>query len=91
MFVLDASVAVKWVVPAASEPLSAESIQLLRRYIDGKINFVVPDIFWAQIGNVLWKGVAQHRWTRDLAEAAASELKSRNFPPSHPSSCCRTP
>jgi predicted nucleic acid-binding protein len=78
-FVLDASVAVKWVVPSAKETLGAESLRLLERYVAGEIDFVVPDIFWAEIGNVLWKGVRQRRWSRTLAEGAASGMKDRNF------------
>jgi predicted nucleic acid-binding protein len=51
----------------------------LDRYVAGEIDFTVPDIFWAEIGNVLWKGVRQRRWPRTLAEGAASGMKDRNF------------
>ena len=78
-FVLDASIALKWVIPSASETFSAESLGLLKRYVAGEIDFVVPDIFWAEIANVLWKGVRQRRWSRTLAEGAASSMKDRNF------------
>lgn len=79
VFVLDASIAVKWVIPSANETFSAESLRLLERYVAGEVDFVVPDIFWAEIGNVLWKGVRQRRWSRALAEGAASGIKDRNF------------
>ena len=69
----------KWVIPSANETLSAESLRLLQRYVAGEIDFVVPDIFWAEIGNVLWKGARQQRWSRTLAEGAASGMKDRNF------------
>jgi predicted nucleic acid-binding protein len=78
-FVLDASVAVKWVIPPANETLSAEALRLLERYVTGEIDFVVPDIFWAEIGDVLWKGARQQRWPRNLADGAVSALKDRNF------------
>lgn len=78
-FVLDASVAVKWSIPSANETLTAQSVQLLQRYVNGEINFIVPDIFWAEVGNVLWKGVRQRRWPQVLADAAAEEIKDRNF------------
>ena len=78
-FVLDAGVAVKWLIPAAGETLSAESCQLLKRYVDGEIDFIIPDIFWAEVGNTLWKGVQQRRWPPVLAENAASEMRERNF------------
>jgi predicted nucleic acid-binding protein len=78
-FVLDASVAVKWAIPASDEPLQSESIQLLKRYINGEINFIVPDIFWAEVSNVLWKGARVRRWSRDFAEAAAAQMNAQNF------------
>ena len=79
-FVLDASVAVKWAMPSASEPLTEESLRLLRRYTGGEIDFLVPDIFWAEVGNVLWKGIRQRRWRQTEAEAFLSGVKARNFP-----------
>jgi predicted nucleic acid-binding protein len=79
LYVLDASVALKWAIPSADEPLSAESLDLLRKYVKGELDFLVPDIFWAEVGNVLWKGSRQGRWSRDLSEQIASEMQARNF------------
>jgi predicted nucleic acid-binding protein len=78
--VLDASVAVKWSIPVADEALIAESVQLLKRYTDGEIDFVVPDIFWAEVGTVLWKGVRRGRWSRVIAEGTAADIGTRQFP-----------
>lgn len=78
-FVLDASVALKWAIPPANETLSAESIQLLQEYVNGKVDFLVPDIFWAEVGNVIWKGVRLRRWSRAAADRIASEMQARNF------------
>lgn len=78
-FVLDASVAIKWAVPAANEPLTDESVRLFRRFRDSEIDFLVPDIFWAEIGNVLWKGAKRQRWSRSDAEVIAAEFKGRDF------------
>ncbi len=77
--VLDASVAIKWAIPSAREPLTDESLRLLRRYVDSEIEFIVPDIFWAELGNVLWKGTRQRRWRQDEAEAVASDMRAREF------------
>ncbi len=77
--VLDASVAVKWAIPSTSETLTGESLQLLKRYTQGEINFIVPDVFWAEVGNVLWKGVRRRRWQKAVAERAASDMRKRNF------------
>lgn len=69
----------KWAIPPAQETLTAESLHLLRRFTDGEINFIVPDVFWAEVGNVLWKGVRQRRWPQALAERGASDMRKRNF------------
>lgn len=78
-FVLDASVAAKWVIPSMRETLVTESVELLKRYTDGEVNLIVPDVFWAEIGNVLWKGVRLRRWPRALAEEATSKMRERDF------------
>jgi predicted nucleic acid-binding protein len=77
--VLDASVAVKWAMPLAREPFTEESLRLLKRYADGEVGFVVPDVFWAELGNVLWKGTRQGRWRQDEAEAVAADMQARDF------------
>jgi predicted nucleic acid-binding protein len=77
--VLDCSVAIKWAIPSALEPLTDESLRLLRRYVDGEIEFIVPDVFWAEVGNVLWKGTRQKRWRQDEAESIAADMQARGF------------
>lgn len=77
--VLDASVAVKWAMPLAREPLTDESLRLFRRYTDGEFDFAVPDVFWAELGNVLWKGTRRGRWSRNDAEATAADFRTRDF------------
>jgi predicted nucleic acid-binding protein len=49
--VVDASVAAKWLVP---EALSDAAVGLLNP--DNEL--VVPDLFWAEVGNTLWKKAA---------------------------------
>ena len=79
--VLDASVAIKWALPSGKEQehLTSESVNLLSRYLASEIDFVVPDVFWAEIGNILWKGVKRQRWPRIDAEEIAAEFKAREF------------
>lgn len=76
--VLDATVAVKWAFPAG-EPLVAQAVQLLNSYIEAKTKLLVPDLFWAEFGNVVWKGVRQKRWSRNSALAAVAEMAGRKF------------
>jgi len=77
--VLDCSVAIKWAIPLVREPLTDESLRLLRRYVNGEIEFIVPDVFWAEVGNVLWKGTRQNRWRQDEAESVAADMQARDF------------
>lgn len=79
-FVLDASVAVKWAAPLAGEILTQESLKLLKRHVTGELEFIVPDVFWAEVANVLWKGVRQRRWRRVEAEGFMAEMAVRAFP-----------
>jgi len=55
--VVDASVAAKWLLPAAQEPLVEQATHLLAQETEGSADFIVPDLFWPEIGNVLWKAV----------------------------------
>ena len=79
-FVVDASVAAKWFLPAAGETLTDEALQLLRRYTNGQIRLIVPDLFWAEFANMLWKALRQGRWTKGAADAALAAMKDRNLP-----------
>jgi predicted nucleic acid-binding protein len=80
VFVADASVAAKWVLPGADEPLSAEALRLLRRWTDGEIQLIVPDFFWTELANILWKMVRRGRCTRQTAEAALATLRAYKIP-----------
>ena len=84
-YVIDASVAAKWFLPASGETLTAEALDLLKRYAVGQVRFLVPDLFWAELGNVLWKAVRLKRLPQRSAEAALRATRDRNFPtvPSH--------
>ena len=77
--VLDASVALKWAFPAG-EPFVAQAVQLLKSYTEAKTSLLVPDLFWAEFGNIAWKGVRQKRWSRTSAEIAVAEMRARRFP-----------
>ena len=85
-YVLDASVAAKWFLPAAGETLVSESLQILEGYSQGRINLQVPDLFWPEIGNILWKAVRQGRLSTESAKQALYILAAQNIPtrPSQP-------
>lgn len=59
-FVIDASVAVKWYFPEIHSEMAA-------RWLDERFVLLVPDLLYAEFGNVLWKRV--NRSEIDLAAA----------------------
>ena len=79
-YVIDASVAAKWVLPASGETLTREALGLLKLYAAGEVRFVVPDLFWAELANTLWKAVRQGRLRMASAETALQAMRERCFP-----------
>ena len=79
-FVLDASVAAKWFLPSAHEPLVIEALALLRSYTQGQLRFIVPDLFWAEFGNVMWKAARLGRCSRQEAESAIAVMREHRVP-----------
>jgi predicted nucleic acid-binding protein len=75
LLVLDASVAAKWFLPRAGESLVEEAFQLLSRHADQEIEFVAPDLFWAEFGNILWKAVRLGRCSAGAAESALQRMR----------------
>jgi len=80
LLVLDASVAAKWFLPSVDEPLAAEAQTLLRRYVNGDIEFAVPDLFWAETGNILWKSARMGRLPSKEATEALTAMLQYGFP-----------
>jgi predicted nucleic acid-binding protein len=82
-YVLDASVAAKWFLPQESEPLAAEALEMAQGYAEGSVALIVPDLFWAEIANILWKCHRTQRISEEAAEAAlrsAIELRIPTYP-----------
>ncbi|HUI41981.1 MAG TPA: type II toxin-antitoxin system VapC family toxin [Terriglobia bacterium] len=79
-FVIDASVAAKWFLPSSGEPLAREALRLLDAYAEGRVQFAVPDLFWAECANICWKAVGRGRWTGTAAQEAISALERRRLP-----------
>jgi predicted nucleic acid-binding protein len=59
LIVIDASVAVKWCL--ADGELVPQAARLLAAYRSGDIRFAVPDLFWVELANALWKAVKKQR------------------------------
>jgi predicted nucleic acid-binding protein len=73
--VVDASVAVKWCLPSAREELIAEAVELLASSQRDEVQFVVPDLFWVELANALWKAVRRAEISSDNAAAAISFVR----------------
>lgn len=78
--VVDASVGVKWTLAGDGERLVDEAFAVLDQYEKGEIRIVVPDLFWVEVGNVLWKAVRTGRISKELGEEALATMLERNLP-----------
>ena len=78
--VVDASVAAKWCLPVREELLVPQAEQLLASYRLGAVEFLVPDLFWPELGNALWKGVWKGKIDGAWAEKAYHEVRDLDIP-----------
>lgn len=67
-FVVDASVAVKWVVPEVHADAA-------RRLLGRDYDLLVPDIFYAETANVFWKRVHRGQDRAERAKVAFAAIK----------------
>jgi len=74
--VIDANVAAKWVLPPSGEAFVDRALELLDRHGSGEIELAVPDLFWAELGNILWKAVRYGRCSKASAELSLATLKA---------------
>jgi predicted nucleic acid-binding protein len=65
--VVDSSVVIKWFMP---EPYSMEARRILDAYQRDRFSLLVPDLLYAEVGNIVWK---KHRF-QDLAAADAQDI-----------------
>lgn len=77
--VLDAGVAAKWLLPPPREPLRREAMALLERYNWGQFEIFVPDLFWIEVANFLWKDVRLGRCSAAEAQTALQKNSDYNF------------
>jgi predicted nucleic acid-binding protein len=81
-YVLDASVAAKWFLPSENETFLSEALALLEAYTRGDVKLIVPDLFWPEFGNILWKATRVGRISHELAEDALKSLTGQKIPTS---------
>jgi len=68
---VDASVAIKWLLPEEDQP---RALHLRRLYSEGILTVIAPGLITAEIGNVLWKHVARGLLAGQDAERALSRF-----------------
>jgi predicted nucleic acid-binding protein len=73
--VVDASVALKWCLPAQREELVVEAEELLASSRREEVQFLVPDLFWVEVANALWKAVRRNEISPDDAASAISFMR----------------
>ena len=78
--VIDASVAIKWLLPSPHESQGPQAMALLDAWTSSREQLLVPDIFWAEVTSVLWKAVRTGRTTLADAQAALARLKGSDLP-----------
>jgi predicted nucleic acid-binding protein len=71
-WVIDSSVAVKWFVLEAD---SATAIKILESYKRNEINFLAPDLIYAEFGNIIWKKQVFQGFASADADFALREIQ----------------
>jgi predicted nucleic acid-binding protein len=67
--VVDASIVAKWFLP---EEHKDKAEQILRDFLDDRVELAAPDLLIAEFGNVLWKRSTQR--TKDISPAQADQI-----------------
>jgi predicted nucleic acid-binding protein len=66
--IVDASVAAKWLLPAAGEGLLDQANHLIALHVRRDLQLLAPDLLEAEIGNVLWKAFRRNRISQPEAQ-----------------------
>ena len=76
-FVVDASVAIKWLSPFRLEVLVPQARGLLDRWQRGAIELIAPDLIRLEVASAHWKAVRQNRCTAAEAQTSLAALRSQ--------------
>lgn len=79
-WVVDASVALKWCLPAETELLVPQALDLLASYRRGEVQFLVPDLFWPEVANAVWKSAWKQKIDHAGAETAYAKIAELDIP-----------
>jgi predicted nucleic acid-binding protein len=76
VYVIDASVAVKWYIP---EPFSEQAVYYLELLKAGQAKLLAPELIVAEMGNVLWKKEVSGELARGEVQLIGETL-ANSFP-----------
>jgi predicted nucleic acid-binding protein len=82
LFVVDASVVVKWFVPEVQS-------EAARQWLESRHEFIAPDLLFPEVGNTVWKKTRRgeltaaegRRLAHDLSEIAVDVVPTRGLLP----------
>ena len=74
--VIDTNICIKQFI---SDPLTPKINQLFDRLDDPEVEFFVPDLFYIECANFLWKYVRSNLYTAEQVQADLSDLKALGF------------
>jgi predicted nucleic acid-binding protein len=77
--VVDASVAIKWMLALPNELLIAQAVGLHDRFVRRELEIAVPDVFWSEVANVVWKSIRTQSISRSDGELALRVLGQEDF------------
>ena len=67
VFVVDASLVIKWFVPARDSDAA-------RRWLDARHDYVAPDLLFPETGNAVWKKVRRGELSPDEGQRLVTDL-----------------
>lgn len=69
VFVVDASLVVKWFVPEVDS-------EAARRWLDAPYDYIAPELLFAEAGNTVWKKVRRGELSADQGQRLAADLSA---------------
>jgi predicted nucleic acid-binding protein len=73
--VVDASVGVKWCLPAELEEFAVQAVELLDSYRREEMELLVPDLFWIELSDALGKAARRMEISADDAMSGLSLVR----------------
>jgi predicted nucleic acid-binding protein len=71
-YIVDASVAVKWVL--SGEPFEEKAVMLKDRHVSRRVTLFAPSFMVQEVANSLWKAIIRNRITQIAAKEALENL-----------------